>query len=105
MTDPQVLYRGATEYVAGTVTADVDLSAIAAPDLSFNGGTTWTAASWSGASVNNGDGTWSRPARLLVDVSTTFGSGSDATGSHEVLCKISAAPEIPIFKLGSVLVK
>ncbi|HJR88894.1 MAG TPA: hypothetical protein VJ782_01880 [Aeromicrobium sp.] len=100
MPNPQVLYRGATEYVAGSVTADVDLSGITAPDFSFDG-TTWTAASWSAAAVDNGDGTWTRTARLLVVVSTTF----TTAGPRTVLCRISAAPEVPIFSLGSVDVR
>lgn len=100
MTTTQVLYRGATEYVVGYVTADVDLAELPAPAFSFDQGVTWTAAAWSSGAVDNGDGTWTRPAKLLVVVSSTFTS----PGNWTALCKVTATPEIPIFVLGAITV-
>ena len=100
MSNVQDLYRGAasTPYVGGPITAKVDL--IAQPvAISFDG-TNYTTAAWTGTSVNNGDGTYTRSCRLLVTVDTTF----TVPGFYPVLAKITATPEIPVIQLGAVRV-
>jgi hypothetical protein len=98
--DVQDLWRGAasTPYVGGPVTAHVDI--VNQPvAISFDG-TTYTTAAWTGTSINNGDGTYTRTARLLVTVDTTF----TQPGFYPVLVKVTATPEIPVIQIGAVRV-
>lgn len=98
MNDVQDLYPGATPYVSGPITARVDLVnqpvAISFDDV------TWLTATWTGTSVNNGNGTYTRRAHVLVDVNATF----TEKGFYPVLCRVTDNPEIAVIRIGAVRV-
>lgn len=48
MPEPRVIYEGSTEEISVTVSAETSLSAQAV-SFSFDGGTTWKVAAWSGS--------------------------------------------------------
>lgn len=90
----RVLYRGATEYVEASVTSDVTLDTQPVA-FSFDGGTTWTAAAWTGSPA------LTRTARLLVVASTTF----TTPGIYTLLVKVTDSPEVPVISAGGVTVR
>lgn len=80
------------EYLHIPITSPTGVDLTGAPiDVSFDGGTTWTAATWTGTE-----------ARLLVGPGTTV--GALPTGRVSVLVRITDAPERPVLEAGSITV-
>lgn len=92
----RVLYRGATEYVEASITADVTLGSQTVA-LSFDGGTTWVTAAWQGSAGTTRTAQTSSP----VVVSSTF----TTPGVYKLLARVTDASETTIVKCGGVDVR
>jgi hypothetical protein len=95
----RAIIQGTIEYLDVTVTADVNLTGVV--ELSFDQGTTWTAAAWLGTAATT------RTARLLLDTTATTGTPPVPLwpeGNYPVWVRLTDAPEIPIVSAGSLRV-
>jgi hypothetical protein len=95
----RVIIQGTIEYLDVVVTADENLAGTV--ELSFDQGTTWTAAAWLGTAATT------RTARLLLDTTATTGTPPVLVwpeGNYPVWVRLTDTPEIPIVSAGSLRV-
>lgn len=90
----RIVYRGATEIIEVSVTADDVEIADQTVHLSFDYGATWVAASWTSAAGNT------RTASATIIVSDHFGRAM----TRPVLVRVTDVPESPIVKAGMLQV-
>lgn len=90
MSNSRTFYRGAIEYIGGTVTADGELTDSDTVEVSFDR-EDWMSAEWVGD-----EGT-SRGWRLLVGDDNPL---PDRNGPTQVYLRITDNPEVPIINAG-----
>lgn len=92
----RVLYRGSTEYVEASITADVTLDTQTVT-LSVDGGTTYVAATWQDSAGTT------RTARTSSPVVVT--TALPNAGVYTLLAKIVDATETTIVHCGGIVVR